>query len=220
MFSGKLEVMRIAIRSSLGIDMFCFANRDLLAIRCWLTRPVWWMTAYAVAQVPMILELANTCISIAFKGVSGDGIDRGTLIFDGYVDSHFSQTLITWFGIILSDGSFNSQSSRYTTFPCRCTGKINPRGSQMDANLLRISRLVCLPLLLCISMAIESSFLSQNELRIFVSDGWVPSCLAYVVSLQSSFMLTSVDSSYVLMFASSDSDLHNQLLFNHHGNPD
>ena len=34
MFSAKLEVMCIAIRSGLGIDMFCFANRDLLAIRC------------------------------------------------------------------------------------------------------------------------------------------------------------------------------------------
>ena len=38
-FSAKLEAMCTAISSSLGIDMFFFANRDLLAIRCWLTRP-------------------------------------------------------------------------------------------------------------------------------------------------------------------------------------
>ena len=53
------------------------------------------MTAYAAAQMPVILESANTCISVAFKSVSGDGIDRDTLIFDGNVDSHVSQTLIT-----------------------------------------------------------------------------------------------------------------------------
>ena len=86
------------------------------------------MTAYTAGQVPMILELANTYISIAFKGVSGDGIDRGTLICDGNVDSHSSQTFIPWFGIILSHATFNSQSSRYTTFPCRFIGEINPRG--------------------------------------------------------------------------------------------
>ena len=40
----------------------------------------------------------------------------------------------------------------------------------MGANLSRISRLVCLALLLGISMAIKSSFLSHNELRIFVSE--------------------------------------------------
>ena len=81
----------------------------------------------------------------------------------------------------------------------------------MDANFLIISRLVCLALLLGISMAIESSFLSHNKPRIFVSDGWVPSCcLAYVVSLQLSFMMTSGDSSDVLMFASSDSSLQLQ----------
>ena len=39
----------------------------------------------------------------------------------------------------------------------------------MGANLSRISRLVCLALLLGISMAIKS-FLSHNELRIFVSE--------------------------------------------------
>ena len=37
----------------------------------------------------MILRSANTCVSVAFKGLSGDGIDRGTLIFDGSVDPHF-----------------------------------------------------------------------------------------------------------------------------------
>ena len=116
MFSAKLEAMSTAISSSLEIDMLCFASRDLL------------VTTYAAAQVPMVLESANTCISITFKGESGDGIDRGTLIFDGNVDFHFSQTLIIWFGIILSHGSFNSQSSQYTTFPRKCTGKINPSG--------------------------------------------------------------------------------------------
>ena len=84
---------------------------------------------YAAVQVPMILESVNTGKPVAFKpGVSGGGIDRGTLIFDSNVDSHFSQTLITWFGSILSHGSFNSQSSRYTTFPRRCTGEIKPSG--------------------------------------------------------------------------------------------
>ena len=58
----------------------------------------------------MVLKSANTCISIAFKVVSGDGIDQGFLIFDGIVDSHLPQTLITWFGIILFHDSFNSQS--------------------------------------------------------------------------------------------------------------
>ena len=87
------------------------------------------MTAYAAAQVLQTLELANTCISIAFEGVSGDGIDRGILVFDGNVDSHLSQTLITWLGIILSHGSFNSQSSQYTTYPGRCPGEVNLRGS-------------------------------------------------------------------------------------------
>ena len=86
------------------------------------------MTLYAAVQVPMMLESVNTGKPVAFKGVSGGGIDRGTLIFDSNVDSHFSQTLITWFGSILSHGSFNSQSSRYTTFPRRCTGEIKPSG--------------------------------------------------------------------------------------------
>ena len=91
----------------------------------------------------MILESVNTCTSIVFKGLSGNGIDQGSLIIDGNVDSHFSQTLINWFGIILSHGRFNSQSSQYTTVPRRYTDKISPRGSYMDDNLLRISRLVC-----------------------------------------------------------------------------
>ena len=40
----------------------------------------------------------------------------------------------------------------------------------MDANLLRKSHLVCLALLVGISMAIESSFLSHNKPRIFILD--------------------------------------------------
>ena len=91
------------------------------------------MTAYAAAQVSMILKSVNTCISNAFK-------------------------------------CFNSQSSQYTTFPRRCTSEINPKGLYTDANFLRISRLVRLALLLGISMAIESSFLSHNKPRIFISD--------------------------------------------------
>ena len=41
----------------------------------------------------------------------------------------------------------------------------------MDANLLRMLRLACLALLLGISLAIESSFLSHNKPKIFVDDG-------------------------------------------------
>ena len=39
MFSARLEPMCTAISSSLEINMFCFANQDLFAIRFWLTWP-------------------------------------------------------------------------------------------------------------------------------------------------------------------------------------
>ena len=66
---------------------FCFANQYLLAISCWLTWSDCRVTVFAAVQVLMIVELAKTGKSIAFKGVSRDGIDSGTLIFDGNTNS-------------------------------------------------------------------------------------------------------------------------------------
>ena len=69
----------------------------------------------------------------------------------------------------------------------------------MDANLLRVSRLVCVALLLGISMTTEYSFLSHYKPMIFRFQ-WLSFKLLFGVCC---IIAVSLD---VLMFASSDSN--------------
>ena len=102
------------------------------------------MTAYAAAQVPVILELGNKSISITFKSVSGDGIDRSTLIFNDNVNSHFSQTLITWLGIIWPMAALTHWVLNTHLFLVGILARLIPGSCRLDPFSWQLNPLSCL----------------------------------------------------------------------------